>query len=400
MTKISLTESSERIKVVKKILEEHPDGIFQREITRLTNIKPSSLSHIVHEFLYGKVQFTNSGRTKLIRLLDSTPSYREKKLITRTMALKRARELREGGFSYSEIVHKLKEELGSAVSFETLHSMKMSKSGELRYREKLHLDRYKAGVKGGRIQVTTGHIYSIRALANPVIRRKAMLRIPETSKELSLKKTRILAHSLFDGFIVDIERKYHGQHVVGYCNTSKILINQFIDDVKGVYTLKPTDVRERERANIVVRYCSIAIVKDLERYLTFTNSWEVFSEDFVENTSNSWKTVFLRAFWDDEGTVRFNQLTDRRGYIRTHRKVEAYQKNTGLLYQLKEMHEQLGIKAYINKNKLIISDRANLTKFRDLIHFTDGVVSCKTTSKWYGVEKNKILRLAVESYGK
>ena len=400
MTKISITESLERIKLVKKVLKEHPNGIFQREITRLTGIKPSSLGHIVHEFLYGNVEITNSGRTKLIRLLDSTPNNKETRLITRAIILKKAGELRREGFSYSEIVHKLKGEFGSAVSFETLHPMKMSKNGKLRYKEKIHMDRYNAGVKGGRIHVTTGHIYRIRALAQPAITRKAMSRIPKKSKKLSLKKTRIFAHCLFDGFIIDIERKYHRQHVVGYCNTSKVLINQFINDIKDVYNLHPTDLRERNSVNIVVRYCCIAIVKDLESYLAFAGGWEVLTQDFIENIPMPWKIEFLRAFWDDEGTVRFNHLRDRKGYVHTHRKVEAYQKNIGLLYQIREMHEQLGIKTYINKNKLIISDRVNLTKFRDLIHFTDGVISCKTTSKWYGTEKNKILRLAVESYGK
>ena len=195
-----------------------------------------------------------------------------------------------------------------------------------------------------------------------------------------------------------IQKKHY--YAIGYCNTSKILIDQFVNDMSDVYGMKPTDIREREQINLIARYCSIAIVKDLERYLTSEGDLEVLSRDFINNLSDTWKIIFLRAFWDDEGTVRFAHIRNRDGYVHTHRKVEAFQKNTEMLNQIREMHQQLGINTYINKNKIIISDRVNLIKFKDLIHFTNGVVTCKTTSKWYGTEKNEILRLAVESYEK
>jgi DNA-binding transcriptional MerR regulator len=399
MSKINLLGTLQRIRKVRRVLLENDKGLYQKEICRLTNICSSTLSELIYNFFRRKISITKIGKNKLFRLMDKSPSDKEIHLIKRENALEKAKRLRENGFSHSEIKEILKKEFGFAVRDSFIRNIKMNKNGLERYKDKIKKDRKKAGVKGGKVHVTTGHIYKIQSLRMQGYLKKIMSRIPESSKNLTSLKVRILAHCLFDGFIEDIISQHY--YVVGYCNTSEILLNQFIEDTKNVYGLEPADITKRKNNNKIVRYFSKAVVKDLEKYLCFENGEEKLKNEIVENIPAEWKIEFLRAFWDDEGMVGFKEKKRcKDGCLRTYRFIEAFQKNIKLLKQIKTMHKSLGIKTRINKNKIIISDKVNLKKFAEIIGFSPGVISCRSTSKWYGIEKNKILQMAIESYGK
>lgn len=393
MEKIGLSETLNRIEIIRKILNVHKNGLYPSEISKLSNIKRNSLSNLIYRFFKEKVSITKIGRNKLFKLINKNPSQAELRLINREKALQKAINLREKGFSYSEIIIILKKEFGGAINIKSIVNIKMNKIGLERYNRKFKEDRKKAGLKGGKIHVTTGHIYKAQKLATEAISKKAMLRIPESSKNLTTNKIRLLAHSLFDGYMLD------KNYVVGYCNTSKILMNQFIQDMMTVYKLKYGNLIIRKPSGYIVRYFSKAVIKDLKRYLKFKDEYEELTKEIMGIPYN-WKVEFLRAFWDDEGMVAFKEHKDRLGYTHVSRYLEAYQKNLELLKQIKVLHEEIGLKTKINRNKIKISTLNNLVFFRDNIGFTPGVVSCKTSSKWYGIEKNKILRMAIKSYGK
>src|SRR3989344_1045875 len=373
MKKIGLSKTLGRIKSLRKILKNNKPGLYHNEIYKLMNINPVSLSNLIYNFFNGKVSISKIGRNKLFKIIDTTPSNKEKALISREKALKKAKNLRECGYSYSEINRILMKEFHTGLGIRNLQIFKIKKRGLIRYNKKFKEDRKKAGKIGGNISVTTGHIYKIQPLGIEARLKKVMLRIPESSKVLSSSKIRILSHCLFDGFISD-----RGS-VIGYCNSSKILINQFIKDIKEVYGLEHYNIIIRE-SGYVIRYFSKAVLIDLKRYLYIKEDIEKLNDEIMK-ISSEWKIEFLRSFWDDEGMVKFNTLKDKKGYSHTHRFIEAYQKNIEILNQIKIMHESLGIEARINKNKIKVSTKENLKKFYKIIGFSPGVVSCRKSSK-------------------
>lgn len=391
MEKIGLSETLERIRKIRKILKNNKNGLYHKQICILSNIKPTSLTELIHNYFYQKVLIIKDGKYKIFKIKDLTIPKKEERLIKRLKAIEKAKSLRKNGFSYSEIINILKKEFKMGIEIKSIRNIKMSERGSKRYFKKLMEDKKKAGSIAGKIHVITGHMYRMRLLSKKAMFKKAMARIPESSKVLSSSKIRILSHCLFDGYISN------SGYTIGYCNTSKTLLNQFIKDMREVYHLEPGDVTCRENCS-VVRYFSKAVLIDLKKYLNIKQGNETLKSEIMKMPS-CWKAIFLRAFWDDEGMVGFKELRGKDGYLHTHRYLEAYQKNIKLLEQIKMMHNSLGVNAYIGSgNKLRISTEEHLKKFSNIIRFSPGVVSCKKLSRWYNIEKNKILGMAIKSY--
>jgi len=391
MDKISWRETIARIEHVRTLLQNNPKGLYFWQISQLTDIGKSSLSALLRNYFHDSTAITKVGKNKLIKLLTRSRSLKEKRLINRERALIKAQNLRKKGFSHTEILSALRKEFGVTVDTTRYSKTKMNAEGVKRYARMMQEIKVRGGVAGGRKAVESGHLARIQPLAVEAAKRKNMIQIPATSKATTLPKVRILAHLLFDGFVSECKNYC----CLGYCNTSKALLEQFKRDMQAVYKLDPSDCRQR-KGGFVLRYFCRAAFDDVKRYAQFKTK-DCIPKDVIDGP-NEWKAAFLRAFWDDEGMVCFKTLVDRRGYTHTHRYLEAFQKSINLLNQIRELHESFGIISRLNGNKMNISRKENLIKFARLIGFSPGAKVCKPISSWYGTEKRVVLQKAIESY--
>jgi DNA-binding transcriptional ArsR family regulator len=395
MAKIGLSFTLKRIQKIRKILSEHSEGIWLRKLSNLCGLKPSTVNKLINNFFSGKLEIKKFGKVKILKLIDNTPSKKERRLIQREKAIKLAYKLRRDGLSYSEISNKLKKKIGYNLWLTNyLRNVEMSEKGKARYLKKISEDRRRAGRKGGRKHIKSGHIFRIQPLRMKGYLNKIMARIPNSSKILSLPKVRIISHCLFDGFVMKNAEKH--RYVMGYSNKSRELINQFVEDMRNVYNLEPTDEIEK-KSGIIVRYCCKAVVEDLLRYTSFVDGKEKIPLEII-NSPVEWKIEFLKCFWDDEGMVGFSEFIDKKGYKHVSRFVEAFLKNKNLLLQLKELHESIGINVLIRGNKIRISKKEDLHKFAKLINFSPGLRVSYPKSRWNGWKKKEVLRLAIQSY--
>lgn len=394
MLKVGLSTTLERIKKVREILQDNPEGLWLRELADISEIERTSLYAIINNFFSKKLEVKKIGKIKIIKLIDSTPSKKEKRLIQREKALRLAYNLRRNGLTYSEISKKISEKIGYNIWVAYLKDIEMGEKGKKRYLKKISNDRRKAGRKGGRKHIKSGHIFKIQPLRMEGYLKKIMARIPQSSKDLTLPKVRIISHCLFDGFVMKNIAKH--SYVMGYSNKCCELIEEFVNDMKIVYNLSPTDEIER-KSGFIIRYCCKAAVEDLIRYTSFKDGKERIPPEII-NSILEWKIEFLKCFWNDEGMVHFSESIDKKGYKHVSIFVEAFLKNKNLLRQLKRLHESIRIRTITRKNKIRISKKEDLIKFAKLINFSPGLKVSYRKSKWNGQEKKEVLRLAISSY--
>ena len=156
------------------------------------------------------------------------------------------------------------------------------------------------------------------------------------SKTLSKKPrwgitlARLIAHCIFDGSVTP--------HKVNYTNTSKVLIDQFIEDMESCYAISPTsiDITPGTFApKYTVTYCSTKLCRNLLNWVPSRsmNSTKAVSPVNLFSSSPRVISEFLRAFWEDEGCITIGG--ELLGRI----------KNKELSTQLVALHQLLGIDA-------------------------------------------------------
>ena len=106
------------------------------------------------------------------------------------------------------------------------------------------------------------------------------------------------------------------------------------------------------------------------------------------------KRVFLRAFFDDEGSVY---------WIGNRRAVRGYQHKSKLLYLIQRLLEDFHVESSADEkfNEITITRRKNIEQFEREINFSKGVHvnGYRSNSIWKkSLEKRKILRMALASY--
>src|SRR3989337_1344779 len=124
------------------------------------------------------------------------------------------------------------------------------------------------------------------------------------------EEARIAAHVCSDGWMstyvekdslqIVNGRRYHRdrrRYEVGYCNTNKKLLEEFSKDVLGVYKIR---VRRRKSTDLVFKSKRVfSRIKELGG--GNTQGWRIGKE--ILESKKIVKIFWLRAFFDDEGTV-------------------------------------------------------------------------------------------------
>lgn len=124
-----------------------------------------------------------------------------------------------------------------------------------------------------------------------------------------IEETRIAAHVCGDGWLISyIEknslqivhgRKYHRDRKrfeIGYCNTEKILLKQFENDMRKIFNLKA------RKPKFELRFRSKRVFERI-RELGGGNSKSWFISEKIKNSKKLIKKEWLKAFFDDEAGV-------------------------------------------------------------------------------------------------
>ena len=165
-------------------------------------------------------------------------------------------------------------------------------------------------------------------------------RIKKQKEFLTEPKIRVIGHLLFDGCVF---QSGFGCSIK-YTNSSKQLIDQFIRDIKEVYGINKYTLLEREGKFAIIYeviFRSKLMYEDLidyfPSYSTSNNTIEI-PKIIMENEDNL-KLEFLRAFWEDEGSISHTG------------RLMADLKSEKVINQLATLHKYFGLKYYLYKYK-------------------------------------------------
>jgi len=187
----------------------------------------------------------------------------------------------------------------------------------------------------------------------------------------------LVAHFMFDGEITRGGCIYH--------NRNKSLIEQVKSLMEKVFNLKPWNWINK--ATGVYRICY--------HYVELTDYVRGKAQElkkYIARASLVEKKIFLRAFFDDEGSIHFDK-----------RLVRGFQHNLEILKLIQKLLKDFDIESKIDEKykEIVISRKSNLIKFRDKINFSKGVFinPARKNSIWKRkLQKRDLLDMAIVSY--
>jgi len=190
----------------------------------------------------------------------------------------------------------------------------------------------------------------------------------------------LIGHFLFDGQISRVS--------CGYNNRSQKLIQVVIDGMNKYLNVDDYKIYNNLKTQVTrVSYHNVEIAD-------FIRKKDEELINYILYSDRDEKISFLRAFFDDEGTITFRKNI---------KAVRGYQHSVKILEIVGKLLNDVGIKntIYNNYYEVSISRKENIIKFQKLINFTPGlrVNGKRTNSIWKkDLEKREILRMAVDSY--
>ena len=193
-------------------------------------------------------------------------------------------------------------------------------------------------------------------------------------------------------------------------NTSWPIIQAFKKSMMRLYSLPEKRIRiSKKQVNGKPFYKAVVDSMDIGQLLTkkygtfrtlkFGNEYP--SASLPQNLKNDSKTIcqFLKVAFSCDGGI--NLYVAKSKYKFLIRNVYLACQHPVLREQYFELLKKLGIVGKIlEKDELIrIQGKESLQKFAQLVGFMDGVKITQNSAYWQGFEKQKVLELAVASYG-
>lgn len=117
--------------------------------------------------------------------------------------------------------------------------------------------------------------------------------------------------------------------------------------------------------------------------------------EFIFNLSPKEICEVLRILTSTEGCVT---LQVRKNPLKIEREVTIGCRHPMLLMDFNKLFELVGLPFHTRKDRLFISSKISLEKFREKVGFLDSVVVARKNSSWFGIEKNRLLDLALKSF--
>lgn len=190
----------------------------------------------------------------------------------------------------------------------------------------------------------------------------------------------LVAHMLFDGAI--------RREGVLYYNRSRALIDNFKNIMSLIYSGNPK-IYKNENEVVRVAYYNVELGS------FFKNKSGQLLGDILKLPSN-FQREFLKAFFDDEGSVDF-RLYDRK------RRIKGYQHSVDVLNLVYKLLKNFGINSCVDRqfNEIVITKKENIGQFAKEINFSKGIRinGKRSNSIWRkSLEKRKILSNLLASY--
>lgn len=191
----------------------------------------------------------------------------------------------------------------------------------------------------------------------------------------------LLSHLIFDGEILRSKCAYN--------NRSTTLLQRVESLMKQLYSYPAKRYKNSQTGVTRLMYFNVALSAHLrERADMLMREIPLMGTEF--------KREFLRAFFDDEGCVTFNQSKKRL--------VRGYQKDTKILSLVQKLLSDLHIRSLVVlPNEVVVSGKDNLKKFQKEINFSPGVRinGKRSNSLWKkSIEKRVLLDRAIKSFKK
>ena len=188
----------------------------------------------------------------------------------------------------------------------------------------------------------------------------------------------LVAHMLFDGAI-----KREG---VLYYNRSPVLLENFKSKMAIIYNGKPKVYKSNDG---VMRFA----YHNVELGDFFITKSSRLLDDITKLPIN-FKLEFLKAFFDDEGSVDFRGMK---------RRIKGYQHNDRILYLVHELLGNFKINSFVDSrfHEILVTRKENIERFAKEINFSRGirVNGKRSNSVWRkSIEKRKILSNLLASY--
>lgn len=190
----------------------------------------------------------------------------------------------------------------------------------------------------------------------------------------------LVAHFIFDGDIRATSSNYNNRNEVLISSVRDNMAKEIgVTDCKS-YLNMHTGVIKLCYFNVEIASFIKSKIEELLKYIASANKKE--------------KIYFLRAFFDDEGCITFENKK---------RVVRGYQHSLKILKTVQDLLCDFEIESKIVKKyfEIVISRKENLIKFQKLINFTEGVRvnGNRSNSIWKkSLEKRDILSKAIVSY--
>lgn len=189
----------------------------------------------------------------------------------------------------------------------------------------------------------------------------------------------LVAHFLFDGEIRYSSCIYNNRSRSLIDNLTQLMKSVIgVDDFKFIH--KPDGVRRVSYHNVEIADFMKKKAAELLKY--------------IPNSPFKHKTAFLKAFFDDEGSMRF---------VGNKRVARGYQHSIEILRLIQCLLADLRIESKIDEKywEIDIGRKENLIKFQKHIDFSRGIYvnGNRSNSIWKkDLEKREILKMALASY--
>ncbi|MDO8601171.1 MAG: LAGLIDADG family homing endonuclease [bacterium] len=191
----------------------------------------------------------------------------------------------------------------------------------------------------------------------------------------------LVGHMLFDGTIRNSGILYY--------NRSSALIENFINKMGTVYSGKPKIYRNGGDV-IRLAYHNVELAAFFKQ-----KSAELVNS--IKSLSLESQRQFLKAFFDDEGSVDFRLLKNSK------RRVRGYQHNQDILELISRLLKRFNINSTVNSRfkEILVTKKENIKKFAIEINFSRGlkINGQRANSVWKkSLEKREILKNLINSY--
>ncbi len=169
--------------------------------------------------------------------------------------------------------------------------------------------------------------------------------------ELDEQLANILGHLFFDG---SVPKEHNGKYLLNYTNSSLEAISNFVNSVENAFQIKPQKIQKTKGKNVDWYEVCFSSKKAWQFVRTFSKSFStkenVGIPKQIFDAQESVKCAFLRAFWDDEGTIGYI------GYLTGASKSEK------MIIDLVKMHCSLGLNCTKTSSKKVVVHTIRIRK--------------------------------------